>query len=114
MAKLANVLLTLEAADEDVLFFDFLSNPQEAKMGRKYDADEPFQGAPARSATAEKYFEHDRVAFISGRTVEEEANFRAQSRDIRRVAQIAEIGEIAFASGPPRGGTYLPCCARCR
>lgn len=85
MQRLAEILVAAEASDDDCVFFDFCSNAQEAKMGRVYGADEPFVGAPPRSATAEAYFQHNGVAFISGRTHTEDAAFRYAMWDMGRL-----------------------------
>lgn len=85
MARLVQALDALGAVEDDVVFFDFLSNPQEAKMGWKYDEGEPWEGAPKRSASAEPYFEHNRVSFISGRTEQEKASFSYAMWDMGRL-----------------------------
>ena len=56
--------LEKSAADDDVVFFDFLSKTQEAKMGQVFAQNQPWEGARARSATADEYFTRNKVAFI--------------------------------------------------
>lgn len=54
-------------------------------MGRQYTANEPFEGAPPRSATAEPYFITNGVAYISGRTSEQDVRFRYAMWDMGRL-----------------------------
>jgi len=75
MRRLTAELAVLKAADEDLVFLDFCSNTQEAKMGRLFKADEPFEGARARDATAAAYFAATGLAYISGRNFHQKRVF---------------------------------------
>ena len=55
--RLGDALQKLEAEGDDVVFLDFMSLPQEDKMGRLMEANFPWPGAPKRSAAADAYFE---------------------------------------------------------
>lgn len=96
MQRLAEVLSKAGARDDDCVFFDFCSNAQEAKMGRVYGADEPYRGHPPRSATAEAYFAHNDVPFISPRTAAEEAAFTYAMWDMGRLYAFGECEIIVL------------------
>jgi len=66
MRRLACVLNSLGASDDDVLFFDFCSTSQASEMGYEYKRDQGWSGAPARDGTCGPYFEkyEDRVASL--------------------------------------------------
>ena len=63
MRRLVDALRALEASDDDLVFFDFCSNPQAAVMGRTYAEDEPRTGVPARDCTCGPYFAAHGVAY---------------------------------------------------
>jgi len=102
MVRLAQALDALGAVEDDVVFFDFLSNPQEAKMGQVYEEGEPWAGAPARSAIATPYFEHHKISFIPGRTDREQAQFRYAMWDMGRLYAYQQCEVIVLpALDPP-------------
>ena len=75
-------------------------------MGRVYAAGQPFPGAPPRSASAEEYFSHNNVAFISGRTAEEDAAFTYAMWDMGRLyayegCEIVVLPELSPKSSYP-------------
>merc|ERR1712232_1185067 len=57
---LVAALERLDAKDDDVVFLDWCSIFQEAKMGKYYYVDQPWVGAPPRSASAWPYFKAHR------------------------------------------------------
>ena len=96
MARLASALVTLEAGDDDLVFLDFCSNTQEAKLGRYYQQDEPFAPSPARSATADAYFERNDVAFVRSRSPAEKSSFSFAMWDMGRLYAYEECEVIVL------------------
>ena len=96
MIRLSEVLRTLEAGPSDVVFFDFCSNPQEAKMGCMYAAGTPFEGAPARSAAADAYFDANAVTHLRGRSAAEAKAFSFAMWDMGRLYAYQECEVIVL------------------
>ena len=48
---------------------------QDAKMGRAYAKDEPWDGVPARDASASSYFEKNNISYYPPRTAKEQKLF---------------------------------------
>ena len=96
MMRLAEVLRKLEADPEDVVFLDFCSNPQEAKMGRVYPKDTPWKGAAERSTAADAYFDANAVALLPGRTPAEATAFAFAMWDMGRLYAYQECEVIVL------------------
>ncbi|CAK0788078.1 unnamed protein product [Prorocentrum cordatum] len=87
MRQLAAALARNAAADDDLVFFDFCSNPQEAKMGSVFMPQHvPWEGAPARSCAADAYFEqHGLTRPLKGRSPEEKRAFGVAMFEMSRL-----------------------------
>ena len=97
MLRLADALLTLKAADDDLVFFDFCSNSQAAKMGRIWQKDEPWPGAPLRDGTCGPYFEANGVSFpLADRTREQTKAFGYAMWDMGRLYAFHECEVIVL------------------
>ena len=79
--KLALALGALQAADEDLVFFDFCSLPQADKLGNLFENAD----GSKRNATAPAYFDHNSVPYISDRTQEEWNAFGVALFDMSRL-----------------------------
>lgn len=97
MRHLSAALLKLGADEEDLVFFDFCSNAQGAKMGKVYKADEPWTGAPLRDATCGPYFQANGVAFpLNDRSRQQRAAFTYAMWEMGRLYSYQECEVIVL------------------
>ena len=82
MRRLADTLARLQPppTEDDLVFFDFCSLTQDAKMGRTYDG-----RAEGGDASAPAYFEHNRVSYYPDRTPKQRRAFGFAMWDMGRL-----------------------------
>ena len=105
LRRLAKTLQALGANANDLVFFDFCSMSQDAKMGRSYAVDEPSTGMPARDATAPAYFARNNISYYPPRAPMEQQQFKFAMWEMNRLYSFHRCEVIVL---PVLEGLELP------
>lgn len=106
MRRLSKTLTRLQPppADDDLVFFDFCSLPQDAKMGRTYEG-----RSEGSDATAAPYFEHNCVSYYPGKTPKQRRAFGFAMWDMGRLYSFSGCEVVVL---PTLDGLELPAAER--